>query len=403
MLLGVILGVMLLGLAVLARRWHIGPRSGQTSLSQIMGLAVGRHWAYYTVSITITIVLALAANTSFGGLPVLGSLLAKDNYLPHLLALRDDRQVFANGIWTLAGLSGLLIVAVRGNTLTLIPLFAIGVFTGFTLSQTGLVVHWRRTRPARWRQRAAVNGLGALITAVATVVFLLTKFTEGAWVVVVAVPAFILLFVRIHAYYERAAAALGLDRLPDIPHGKRTLVVVPVTAVSRLTKHAIVEALSIGQEVVAVTVLLEDAGAADGPDHAATHTTDLQRQWEKWHPGVPLYVLHTEFASVVDPILGFIDDLRASHPDEQIVVLIPVVIPDRLRYRLLHNQIDHVLSNALRTRSDLIVARVTVPLEAARPAGSGAPGMPVAPGAVPPPRDRPAPAHRGPDGQANFS
>jgi amino acid transporter len=399
MLLGVILGVMLLGLAVLARRWHIGPRSGQTSLSQIMGLAVGRHWAYYIVSITITIVLALAANTSFGGLPVLGSLLAKDNYLPHLLALRDDRQVFGNGIWTLAGLSGALIVAVRGNTLTLIPLFAIGVFTGFTLSQTGLVVHWRRTRPPRWRQRAAVNALGAVITAVATLVFLFTKFTEGAWVVVVAIPVFILLFVRIHAYYERAAAALGLDTLPDIPHGKRTLVVVPVTAVSRLTKHAIAEALSIGQEVVAVTVQLEDAGAAEGPEHAATHTTDLQRHWERWHPGVPLYVLHTEFASVVDPICGFIDDLRASHPDEQIVVLIPVVIPDRLRYRLLHNQIDHVLSSALRARTDLIVARVTMPLEAAPRDRRQAP---VATEDLTVETDPPTPARSGPEGHANY-
>jgi amino acid transporter len=407
MLLGVILGVMLLGLAVLARRWHIGPRSGQTSLSQIMGMAVGRHWAYYIVSITITIVLALAANTSFGGLPVLASLLAKDNYLPHLLALRDDRQVFANGIWATAGMSGLLIVAVRGNTLTLIPLFAIGVFTGFTLSQTGLVVHWRRTRPPRWRRRAAVNGLGALITFVATLVFLFTKFTEGAWVVVVAIPLFILLFRRIHAYYQRAAVALGLDTLPDIPAGKRTVVVVPVTTVSRLTKHAIAEALSIGQEVVAVTVVLEDAAAHDGPEHAAAHTTDLQRRWQQWHPGVPLYVLHTEFASVVGPVVDFIDDLRASRADDQIVVLIPVLIPDRIRYRLLHNQIDVVLSNALRTRTDLIVARVTMPLEITPQAGSvvppsGGPPSGVAPTTAGSGHPESAPARTASDGDANF-
>ena len=122
---------------------------------------------------------------------VLASLLAKNNYLPHLYALRDDRQVFASGIWTLAILSGALLVAVGGRTLTLIPLYAIGVFTGFTLSQGGLVVHWRRTRPPRWRYRASLNGLGAAVTAVATVVFLATKFTEGAWVVVLALPAFI--------------------------------------------------------------------------------------------------------------------------------------------------------------------------------------------------------------------
>src|ERR1019366_3687415 len=132
LLLGVILGVMLLGLAVLAKRWHIGPLSNQTVLSQIMATAVGRHWAYYFVSLTITVVLALAANTSFGGLPILTSLLARDNYLPHLFSIRDDRQVFGNGIWVLTGLSALLLIAVGGNTNEMIPLFAIGVFTGFT-------------------------------------------------------------------------------------------------------------------------------------------------------------------------------------------------------------------------------------------------------------------------------
>ena len=129
------------------RRWHIGPRSGQTVLSQIMAEAVGRHWAYYIVSLTITLVLALAANTSFGGLPVLASLLARDNYLPHLFVLRGDRQVFGNGIWVLAGCLGRADRGGRRQHRRLIPLFAIGVFTGFTLSQTGLVVHWWRTRP----------------------------------------------------------------------------------------------------------------------------------------------------------------------------------------------------------------------------------------------------------------
>src|SRR3984957_6884056 len=137
-LLGVILGAMLLGLAVLAKRWHIGPRTGQTVLSQIMAMAVGRGWAYYVVTITITIALALAANTSFGGLPVLASLVARDNYLPPLFPIRGDRQTFANGIVVLAVLAGALLVAVDGNTNTLIPLFAIGVFIGFTLSQAGL-------------------------------------------------------------------------------------------------------------------------------------------------------------------------------------------------------------------------------------------------------------------------
>ena len=249
MLLGLILGAMLLGLAILARRWHIGPRTGQTVLSQIMAMAVGRGWAYYIVSITITVVLALAANTSFGGLPVLASLVARDNYLPHFFTMRGDRQVFSNGIAVLAVLAGALLVAVGGNTNTLIPLFAIGVFIGFTLSQTGLVVHWHRMRPPGWRRRAAINGVGALITAIATIVFLISKFTEGAWVVVIAIPAFILLFVRIHAYYERARVALQIDETPKHPEPKHTIVIVPINRISRLAEHALCEAESLGQEV----------------------------------------------------------------------------------------------------------------------------------------------------------
>lgn len=355
LLLGLILGAMLLGLAVLASRWHIGPRSGQTVLSQIMADAVGRHWAYYIVSLTITLVLSLAANTSFGGLPVLASLLSRDDYLPHLFALRGDRQVFANGIWALSVLSAALLIAVGGNTNSLIPLFAIGVFTGFTLAQSGLVVHWWRTKPPGWRHRAAINGLGATMTAIATIVFLFSKFLEGAWVVVVAIPAFVFLFTRIRAYYGRAGRELGLGTIPQKPEAQRSLVVVPVTAVSRLTRHAICEALSLSEEVVAVTVVLD--GGSDGDARARM----LEQEWATWDPGVPLRVLHTDYASVVAPLISFIDELRA-HNDKQIVVLIPVVIPDRVRYRFLHNQIDIVLSAALRSRPDVVVARVQLPL-----------------------------------------
>jgi amino acid transporter len=356
LMLGVILGLMLLGLAVLARRWHIGPRSGQTVLSQIMSEAVGRHWAYYIVSLTITVVLALAANTSFGGLPILASLLARDNYLPHLFALRGDRQTFANGIWVLAGLSAGLLVAVGGNTNEMIPLFAIGVFTGFTLSQTGLVVHWWRTRPPRWSWRASINGFGALVTALATVIFLISKFVEGAWVVVVAVPTFVLLFGRVHAYYERAGTDLGVGTIPDMPTSRPTLVIVPLAGVSRLARHAISEALSLSQQVVAVSVVIDQ-----GDDGTRT-AQELEAEWAAWDPGVPLRILHTEYSSVVEPVIEFIDEAR-SHGDRQIVVLIPVVVPTRFRYRILHNQIDHVLSAALRSRTDLVVARVPLPLD----------------------------------------
>ena len=217
LLLGVLLGVMLIGLAVLVDKFHVGPRTGQTVLSQVMGYSVGRGWMYYIVSLSITVVLGLAANTSFGGLPVLASLLARDHYLPHAFALRGDRLVFSKGIWALAVGAGLLLVVVRGNTNTLIPLFAIGVFIGFTLAQTGMVVHWRSTRPPRWRRKAVLNGMGAVVTAVATLVFLVSKFVEGAWVVVIVVPLIIVLFHRIRAYYERLGKVLGIGSIPPPP------------------------------------------------------------------------------------------------------------------------------------------------------------------------------------------
>ncbi|MGB8179359.1 MAG: APC family permease [Acidimicrobiales bacterium] len=354
LMLGVILGAMLLGLAVLAHRWHVGPRSDETVLSQIMGLAVGRHWAYYVVSLTITVVLALAANTSFGGLPILASLLARDNYLPHIFGLRGDRQVFNKGIWVLASLSAVLLIAVGGSTNEMIPLFAIGVFTGFTLSQSGLVVHWWRERPPRWRYRAGVNGAGAIVTGAATIIFLISKFAQGAWIVVIAVPLFIVLFKRIHAYYGRVDVSLGINKVPPTPEGRDTIVIVPVINVSVLTSYALSEALSLGQEVVAITVVTDDH------DVGEQRCKELVETWDAWNPGVALKVLHTDFTSVVAPICTFIDKER-SKSDRQVVVLIPVLVPAKFRYRVLHNQLDLTLTRALRKRTDIVVARVQMP------------------------------------------
>ena len=354
LMLGSILGIMLLGLAQLTDKFHIVPRSGETVLSQIMVDAVGRNWAYYSVSLTITLVLALAANTSFGGLPVLTSLLARDHYLPHLFGVRDSRLVFGNGIWALAGFSAALLVAVGGNTNAMIPLFAIGVFIGFTMSQSGLVRHWRRVRGAGWARRAVVNGLGAVVTGVATLVFLFSKFLEGAWVVVVAIPLLILLFNRIEAYYARAGKELETGLIPIPLTVRRTVVVVPVNTLSRLAQHALSEAVSLGDEVIAVTVVFD--GPVAGPPE-----TNIEEMWKEWNPGVPLRVLHTNFSSITQPIIGLVDELRARG-DMQVVVLIPVVIPDRLRYRVLHNQVDVALTAALHRRPDVVVARVPIPV-----------------------------------------
>ena len=353
LLLGVILGVMLLGLAVLVHHFHVEPRSNQTVLSQVMGYSVGRGWAYYTVSMSVTVVLALAANTSFGGLPILASLLSRDNLLPHAFSLRGERLVYSSGVWALAALSGALLLAVGGNTNTLIPMFAIGVFTGFTLAQVGMVMHWRRARPARWRRRATVNGLGAVMTAAATVVFVTTKFTAGAWVVVIAVPLLIGGFHWVERYYRRLAEAIGLGQEPPAPEPCRILVLVLVNNLSVLTTRVVSDALSLGHEVRALTVTFTD------DEHPVR---ELKRQWDKWAPGVPLVVLRSQYVSVSRPVLRYLSS-KELKSWARVLVLIPVVRPKRRVERLLHNQLDLVLTAALRRNPQVIVARLPIEVD----------------------------------------
>src|SRR5277367_2300184 len=198
MWLGILLGAMLIGLGILIRKFHVVPQSNITVLAQLTEASLGRNVAYYAVGLITTVLLALAANTSFGGLPVLASLLAKDNFLPHMFGLRADRQVHRYGVVVLAVLAAALLVASKGDTQALIPLFAIGVFVGFTLSQAGMVRHWHEQHTDGWVGRACINGLGAVLTTIALAIELVSKFTEGAWLVVIVIPLVVLLFRRIH-------------------------------------------------------------------------------------------------------------------------------------------------------------------------------------------------------------
>jgi amino acid transporter len=187
-MLGVVLGVMLIGLAVLIRKFHVGPVAGTTVLAELTNASVGHNILFYAVQIITLVLLTLAANTSFGGMPVLLSLLARDNFLPHLFFLRADRQVHRYGVGVLALLAAVLLVAARGDTQALGPVFAIGVFVGFTLSQLGMVRHWRIHREPGWRWRAGINGAGAVASAAAAVIELVSKFALGGWLVVVTIP-----------------------------------------------------------------------------------------------------------------------------------------------------------------------------------------------------------------------
>ncbi|MHB1711925.1 MAG: APC family permease [Acidimicrobiales bacterium] len=345
-LLGGILGTMLLGLAFLTVRFHIGPVASQTVLSQITRASVGPGPLYYVVDLSTTVILALAANTSFGGLPVLASLLARDNLVPHVFGLRADRPVYRYGVVVLAVLAGMLLIAVNANTNALIPLFAIGVFTGFTLAQGGLVRHWMHERPKRWWARASLNGTGAVMTAVATLIFLMTKFTSGAWVVVIAIPGLILLFSRIAKYYSDVAEEMGLGSIPAKPDAHQTLVVVTVSGVSRMTETSLSTALSLSDEVIAVSVQFDKERAAA-----------LRAEWDRWNPGVDLIILRAATRSIVAPMLDYLGS-PAIRAHGRVLVLIPEVEPRKWQHRLLQNQRDVILANVLRRRTDLNVARV---------------------------------------------
>jgi hypothetical protein len=320
------------------------PRGGVTILAQVTAGAFGTGWMFYVSNLAVTLALALAANTSFGGLPVLMSLLAKDHRLPHLFYLRAERPVYRYGIAALALLAALLLIAVDAQTNRLIPLFTIGVFVGFTISQVGLVRHWRRERPPRWQLRAAVNGTGAAMTAVAVVVFLSSKFLAGAWVVTLVVPLLMLLFWRTEGYYAEVARELRLGRTPGTPRRRESIVIVPTSMINLLTERALSAALSLGETVVALAV------AGDEQE-----SEQLKRDWGQWKCSVPLTVVLDPHRSLIRSVLAYVESIQAE--DATITVLIPEIIPSKRRHEILHNQRGRLLEAVLKARTtDVVIA-----------------------------------------------
>jgi hypothetical protein len=311
-------------------------------LAQLTAGAFGTGWVYDAVSTVVALVLGLAANTSFGGLPVLMSLLAKDDRLPHLFALRAERPVYRFGVVVLAVLALALLVAVNGDTQRLIPLYSIGVFIGFTISQIGLVKHWATQRPGGWVPRTVVNATGAVLTAVAVLVLLATKLLAGAWIVVITVSLLMLLFTRIQRYYIAARAEISPGRIPTAPTAADSLVIVPLGEVNRVAERAIAAAKSLGDEVVVLAVFAEQ-GDADA----------MRAAWDRWNPGVRLDIVNSPHHSLVGPVLDYVE--RAMHDGRQVAVLIPQVEPQRRRYRILQNQRGILLAGVLGTRTDVVV------------------------------------------------
>jgi amino acid transporter len=388
--LGVILGLMLIGIAVLADKFKAEPSGTVTTLAQLTQGALGHNFVFYAIQLLTTVLLALAANTSFGGLPVLASLLATDNYLPHLFFLRAQRQVHRYGVVVLAIFAAILLVVTQGSTQALIPVFAIGVFVGFTLSQAGMVRHWRERRGSNWQGRAVINGVGAIFTLAALVIELVSKFTEGAWLVVLVVPLLVLLFSRIHTIYQRIGAALEIGLVPPPPERKSALVVVPVGSMSRLVQAGISTALSLGDEVIAVTVCYDET-----EDHEAD--VRLRQQWEQWHPNVPLVTLHSRQRSLGHPIVDYLRELERDAEQDQLVVLIPEVQAAHPWLRILHNQRGFVLEQAIQHGTEnVVICRLryrlsTVAADGGGEADSAGPSQlgPELPRVQPPPGQQP--------------
>ncbi|MDT7682597.1 MAG: hypothetical protein QOG57_2907, partial [Pseudonocardiales bacterium] len=350
--LGITLGALLIGLALLIQLFGAQPTDGRTLLSLLAEGSIGTGPGYLVVQFATVVLLMVAANTSYGGLPVLLAKLAGDGALPHVFGLRADRQVYRAGIVLLSVLAGGLLVFSGGQVNVLVPLFAVGVFVGFALCQLGMVRHWLRQRGPRWRPRLAINGMGCVASTVAAVVVTVEKFTEGAWLVVLVVPLLVALFAAVQRAYRRIGGDLGVDRQPGSPRPATSVVVVPVVAITRLAEKMLCTALSMGDRVVAVHVVFgtEPAEVAEA--------RDFQRRWVSWQPNVPLVLLDSAHRVLGPPIARYVRSLSEEH----VVVLIGEVRPEHWWERVLFNRRGAVVARFIGRNTDAVVCALRFPL-----------------------------------------
>jgi amino acid transporter len=360
----VILAVLLVGIASLARAYGIGAMSQerggyQSVISQLAGAVVGRGLFYYITIASVLAVLALSANTSFAGFPRLCRMIADDNFLPHAFAARGRRLVHSVGIMILAVLSGVLLIVFGGITDRLIPLFAVGAFGAFTLSQAGMVMHWRRTGGPGAAAALVVNAVGAGATAGALVVILTAKFVEGAWITLVLIPAMLVLFTRIKQHYDRVAEEIRLPRAIDLSPTERPLVVVPVSGWNIVTERALRFGLQLASDVIAVYV-----SRSEGDDQA------LRRDWEEYvaaparkagRPGPQLQVISSPYRRLIKPLVEYVDQLKNDRPDRLIAVVVPELVETHWYQYLLHNHRAMWLKTDLLLGEDQRVVVIDVP------------------------------------------
>jgi hypothetical protein len=359
-----LLAVLLSGIAYLARVYHVGAMDEaqpgyQSVISQIVSAVAGRGGAYYVTIGSVLVVLALSANTSFAGFPRLCRLLAQDSYLPHGFGNRGRRLVYSFGIGVLAALAGLLLIVFRGITDRLIPLFAIGAFLAFTMSQAGMVAHWRREGGRHAGASLAINAVGAIATAVALAVILAAKFTQGAWITLLLMPAMVVVFVAIRRHYEHIAAATRCTVPLDPRSIQPPVVVVPIESWNMLAERAVRFALRMSSDVIAVHVCTEDSG---GEELRARWARDVEEPLRGTGRPVPqLEMIPSPYRQVAGPLLDYVDDLKRARPVQLIVVVIPELVEQRWYEFLLHNHRAEQLKAALLLHGDSRIVVVTVP------------------------------------------
>jgi len=366
-----ILGVLFLGITYLSGRIGAIPSEQETVISQLARTAYQSRGLLYLITISATtVILIMAANTSFADFPRLSALVAADGFLPRQLTYRGSRLVYSRGIVTLAIIASLLIVLFRASVTALIPLYAIGVFLSFTLSQAGMGRRWwkighlapgqekketgstLRFEPG-WKPKMAINGFGALCTAVVMVVFAVTKFRDGAWIILVLVPVLIISFLAIHRHYRDLARHLSLEDYGSPARVARHRVVLPISGVHRGTLAALRYAHSLSEDITAVHVSIDPAEAEK-----------LQRKWEQWGDGVRLVILNSPYRQLLEPLLGYIEDLANQRQhNETITIVVPQFVPRRWWHNLLHTQTAILLRLALLFKRGIVITDVPYQLE----------------------------------------
>ncbi|MDA5109090.1 APC family permease [Brevibacillus thermoruber] len=345
MMMGAILGVMFMGISLLAYWYGITPTAKETVVSQIAAATFGRGMMYYFIQAVTALILFLAANTAFSAFPLLAFMLAKDKFMPHMFMMRGDRLGFSNGIIVLGVFSAILIVIFHGDTENLIPLYAIGVFIPFTLSQAGMMKRWITLKPSGWAVPFLINTVGMLTTLTITLIFVVTKFSQ-IWMVFLFLPAVILAFRKINQHYRDIADELRIDIATEKPVVKGSVIVIPVAGVTKVVSSTIGYAKSLTDNVVAVYVGFDEESIKK-----------MEAKWEQWNPGVRLIVLRSRYRSIIRPLMKFIETVEWKTADtDHVTVLIPQFITKKWWHNFLHNQTSWLIRAYLYTRRDVTIA-----------------------------------------------